>query len=696
MGANPRHPTERDEARPGARPRSAGGTGATAGVRRADAILGALGVVAVVAVVAVPYLSVFGDRGLVVPIGADTTTYIWRANVVIAEGLNALPGSSPYPFDANTSNPDRTGLPILAAAVDAVTGVDPWRLSFVLPAVGAVVAALAAGAVGVAGHGDPRWSFAVYGLALGLSAPLVLAANGYLDSLLVYGTLLAATTVALVAVDGRPGVAAAGMLLAASFTIHWFFAVLFAAILLGFAALLAPGSIRSMRRGAGALQTPSARVGASALLGSGLGFGFMLLTPGAQAYTARTHGGYREKLDVWLDLLRLPTVGLAAALGVAGLALDGHGDDDLGRPRRRRALALWAVWLLASAVAYLAFESGLTIPVQRLVGFALPLWVLAAAGGVWLIRAAWRWGARLVSPWVGGVAAGTALVLVSIGIVATYRTTERDWATHALPSFSDPALAASLRATAPYLASLPPSTPVVVPVDLPSAEQLFGVVPSLRRLRALAPPDRAADVLVYLGDAERLLAGEPTLRGDAAFDDVSRRYWAVVEPLLEGRQPVVLAVAPFTKGTRALAEANPEGVVTEGVVVLEGPDPPEPRPASPLPTPSRLELAGSAARVLALLAIVGAGWAFALLGVDRLARVALAPAAGMAALALVGLGAGRAGVPLGRSVAVPVAAAVLGWVVAGSLLLRRRRGGRRDPASAAAPDPVGAGPGRSP
>jgi hypothetical protein len=692
---NPPHPTDRDEASSGAQPGWGAGTGARARVRTTDAILGGLGVVAVVVIVAVPYLSVFGDRGLVVPIGADTTTYIWRSNVVIAEGLNALPGSSPYPFDANTSNPDRTGLPVLAAAVDATTGIDPWRLSFVLPAVCAVIAALAAGAVGVAGHGDPRWSFAVYGLALGLSAPLVLAANGYLDNLLVYGTLLAATAVALVAADGRPGVAGAAFLLAASFTIHWFFAALFAAILLGSAALLAPGSVRSVRRGARVLETPSGRVGAAALLGSGLGFGFMLLTPGSQAYTTRTYRGYREKLDVWLELLRFPTVGLAAALGVAGLASDGRGDDDPGRPRRRRALALWAVWLLTVAVAYIAFEVGVTIPVQRIVGFALPLWVLAAAGGVWLTRAAWRWGTR-PSQWLGVVAAGTAIVVVIIGIAATYRTVERDLEGHVLPSFSDPALAATLTATAPYLASLPPSTPVVVPVDLPSAEQLFGVVPSFRRLRALAPPDRAEDVLVYLGDPERLLAGEPTTRGDPEFDDVSLRYWAVLEPLLEGRQAVVLAVAPFTKGVRALSEANPEGVVTEGVVVLEGPDPPGPRAAEPLRTPSGLELAGNAARVFLLLAIVGAGWAFALLGMEPLSRAALAPAAGVAALALVGFIAGRAGVPLGRSAAAPLIAALLGWGVAGSHLLRRRRRDRRDPPSAAAPDPVRASPGRSP
>ncbi len=658
-----------------------------------DTLLGALGVVAVVAVVAVLYLSVFPDQGLTVPVGADSTTYIWRSNVVIAEGLNALPGSSPYPFDANTSNPDRAGLPVLAAVVDAGTGVDPWRLAFVLPAVGAVIAALSAGAVGVAGHGDPRWSFVVYGLALGLSAPLALAANGYLDNLLVYGTLMAAAAVALAAADGRPGIAGAASLLAASFTIHWFFAALFAAILVGFAALLAPGSIRSVRQGARVAETPSARVGATALLGGGLGLGSMLLTPGSQVYTARTHSGYAEKLEVWLELLRFPIVAVPAAVGAVGLVLD---DGETRRPRRRRALALWAAWLVACAGAYIAFESGLSIPVQRLVGFALPLWVLAAAAGVWLIRTAWRWAAR-VSPWLGAAGAGAALVVVAVGLVATYRTAERDWESHALPSFSDASLAASLAATAPYLASLPPETPVVVPVDLRSPEALFGVVPSFRRLRALAPPDRTSDVLVYLGDPERLLVGEPTLRGDPAFDAVSRRYFAALEPILEGRQPVVLAVAPFTKGTQALANANPDGVVTEGVVVLAGPEPSGPRAATPLATPSFGELAGDAARVLLLLAIVGIGWAFGLLGLDPLARAALAPAAGVAALAVVGLLAGRAGVPLGRSVAVPVAATALGWAVAGFLLFRRRRAARRDrPSGPVAPDPVRAGHGGSP
>src|SRR5437764_6793655 len=98
------------------------------------------------------------------PVGADTSTYLWRARLAGALGLNAIPGSSPFEFHANSANPDRLGLPAMAAVLRWTTHVDPLRLMFVLPAVCAVVLGFATWAVGRAA-GAPRWAAAGWGIA---------------------------------------------------------------------------------------------------------------------------------------------------------------------------------------------------------------------------------------------------------------------------------------------------------------------------------------------------------------------------------------------------------------------------------------------------------------------------------------------------------------------------------------------------
>jgi hypothetical protein len=620
--------------------------GARAIVVAADVVLGLAGIALILLLVPRFYLSIYPRNGWAVPVGSDTPTYVWRSNVVIAEGLNALPDSSPFPFDGNTSNPDRPGYPVLAAIIDSVTGVDPWRLAFVLPAVCGTTIALAACAVAVGGVGEPRWSFAIYGPALGLAAVVSLTANGYLDNLVVDGTLVAAAAAALVVADDRPAVGGAAVLLAASFALHWMFAALFTAILLGFALVLVPASFRASRRGIGITHTPSARIGAVAVLGGGLGVGSMLWMPGFQLYTSRTHTDFKEKLDTWLPYLRLPSTATAALVGAVGLSTGRDG-------RRLRALALWGTWLLACAAALLAFHRGITLPAQRIVGFALPLWLAAAAAGTWLIRAAWRLASRSAA-WLGVLALVPAVAVVAIALVYAYRIAGPAWE-HATPVVPEP-LVESMRAAGPYLDGLPPGTPIVVPVTTGQAGTVFGAVPAFRRLRALAPAERASDLEVYLGDPVDLAAGKPTLRPDIpGYDAASLRYWRALEPALAGRTPVVLAISPFTKETARLSDERPEAVVAPGIVVIEGPLPGSAAAAAPLAVPTLGALTDDAARVLLLVTLVGLGWSVGLVRTELLVRAALAPAMGQATLVVAGVVAGRTGISLAGSTGVRVA-----------------------------------------
>ncbi|MBI3648042.1 MAG: hypothetical protein HY240_04755 [Actinobacteria bacterium] len=638
-----------------------------------DFALGIAGIVLILAVVPRFYLSIYPRHSFAVPIGSDTPTYVWRSNVVIAGGLNALPGSSPFRTEANTSNADRPGYPVLAAITQAATGVDPWRLAFVVPAVGATTIALAAGAAGVGGSGEPRWSFAIYGLALGLAAPVVLSANGHLDNTLVDGTLVAAAAATLAAADGRPALGGAVVLLAASFLIHWMFAGLFTAILLGFALLLVPASVRARRRGTALLRTPAARVGAVVLLGGGLGLGGMWLTPGLQTFATRDRAGFRVKLDRWLPYLRLTRTVPAAGVGGLGLGVSRDG-------RRLRALGLWVAWLLPGVAAIVAFDRGLTIPAHRLGGFALGLWFLAAAAGAWLVRAAWR-GPGRISPWLGAVAVVPAAAVVAASLVYGYRVAGPAW-DRARP-YVDSASVASVRAAGPYLDSLPAGTPIVVPVETRALGQDFGLLPAFRRIRALVPADRAADVYVYLGDPANLLAGRPTLKPDVPeYDAVSTLYWEALAPILRAAPPVVLAVDGYTPGAAQLALDRPQDVVAPGVVVLHGPAPVTVARLRVPAVPTLSALVADAARVLLLVGLVGLGWSVGLVRTELLSRLALAPAMGQAVLVVSGVLAGRAGVALHGPSAVRLAVGVgaAGWLWTLASIGARRAMSRRVPA----------------
>jgi hypothetical protein len=83
---------------------------------------------------------------------------------------------------------------------------------------------------------------------------------GYLDNLVVGSVVVACGVCALLAADGRRAALGGGLLLAGAVIVHWDFAALFTAILVGLLVVLIPESVLAIRRGSPLLSTPSGGV----------------------------------------------------------------------------------------------------------------------------------------------------------------------------------------------------------------------------------------------------------------------------------------------------------------------------------------------------------------------------------------------------------------------------------------------------
>ncbi len=497
-------------------------------MKRAAQVLG------VVALVVVPSLLFLGryliDGSGIAPVGSDTPQHVWRSEVVAELGLDALPS---YEGSAHAlfTNADRPGLPVLLAILSSVTGADARELVYVLPALVAAAIASAAAALAGAIPRVPWWGIVLAGLVTGTSVQVVLAANGYLDQLLVEALLLAAAAAALRAAAGDGGRTLCAGCLVAAFLVHWQFAALFAVLLVLLVLACLPESLGGRREGRTFLDTPSGRVGVA--VGAGVGLGIVALVAGApgapRPATGLVRGTTADRQQA--RLYRLPAAVLAAALGAIALVVP------RGEPGRRRAAWLLIPWALLPAAAALVYAAGRTVPVQRILSFALAIPLLGALGAA--VAIAW------VRDRAGRLAGAAAAVLAAAALLASISIGWDVWRSRA--PWSDDRRLAEFRAMAEYLAEA--GGPAVIVVDdtplgstRPHGE--FGTVPVLRRIRAELPPGLALRTTVYLGDPDLLARRRPTLRPDVpGFDEVSRATWRAVSPLLadgsDHRHPAV-------------------------------------------------------------------------------------------------------------------------------------------------------------
>ncbi|HEX6580357.1 MAG TPA: hypothetical protein VF195_05750 [Actinomycetota bacterium] len=570
----------------------------------------------------------------VAPAGSDTSQHVWRSEVVAENGLEALPAFDGRSQALNT-NADRPGLPLIFSSLSAVTGADVRDLAYVLPAVLAAAIALAAAALAGAVPGVPGWGMALAGVSTGASVQVALAANGYLDQLLVEPLLVMAGACVLRAAGGGPGRALGAAALVAAWLVHWQFALLFT-VLLGVVSLASlPASLRDRRQGLPLIETASGRVGTTVVGGAGLGIAALLFgTPGIpHAPIGLSRGSVDRHLSDQLARYRLPAAVAAAMVGGTWLAVDGS------EPSRRRAGWLLVPWALVPAAAALAFAAGRTVPLQRALSFSLAIPVLGALGLVAAVL--WTRGR------FGSVAAGAVGLLAVMALIFSVTFAWETWRTRK-PWSQDQALA-EFRALGSYL--IEAGRPAIVVVDEGSgqekgAEGEFGTVPVMRRIRAELPAHLAMRTTVYLGDAEFLTEGRPTLRPEiVGFDEVSRETWLAARVLLAD-DPTIVVLRSHLNGFAEAIDAHPEWRTNGWMAVVAGPPPPIDPPVVP-ERPSSSALFAWWVSSLAVIALPGAGWSARFGGGPFGLRMALAPATGLAALVFIGLLVERLGVRTG-------------------------------------------------
>ncbi len=593
----------------------------------------ALGIAALVLVPSALFLGRYMIEGTgIAPVGSDTPQHVWRSEVVADLGLDALPS---YDGSAHAlfTNADRPGLPVVLAVLSAVSGADARELVYVLPAV--VAAAIASATAALAGSIPkvPWWGIVLAGLVTGTSVQVALAANGYLDQLLVEALLLAAAAGALRAATGGGGRALCAGCLVAAFLVHWQFAALFAGLLVLLVLACLPESLGRRREEGSFLDTPSGRVGVA--VGAGVGLGIAALFAGAPGVprppTGLVRGTSADRQQA--RLYRLPAAVLAAALGAISLVVP------RGEPGRRRAAWLLIPWALLPAVAALLYTAGRTVPVQRTLSFALAIPLLGALGAAAAIAWLRDRAGRLVGAAAAILAAAALLASISIGWDVWW--SRSPW--------SDDQRLAEFHTVAAYLADA--SGPAVIVVDdtpqtgsRPNGD--FGTVPVLRRIRAELPPRLALTTTVYLGDPDLLAQGRPTLRpGVPGFDEVSRETWRAVSRLLADDPTVVVLRSRFNGFGEAVRE-HPGWMTTGWMAVVSGPPPPSGRPITPArpPASSLVMWWGSS---LAIITLAGAGWAGRFAGGSLALKMSLAPATGVAALIVAGVFLERLGVRMG-------------------------------------------------
>ena len=548
------------------------------------------------------------------PHGIDTPGYVFRTRVVHDVGLNAL-----------ESFGERPGHPIVTSILRDVSGASPLDFARVNPAVFAIAIGAAGAALGAGVAGERRWVAVALGVGLGASPFVALTAIGYASNLLLDVFAVAAVALAVRVGTGGRGAAALVLLIGAAAIAHWLFAIGLV-LLLGVYAVAVFVFEWVRRRSGGSRSTHPARLVVVVGLGAVLGVLALRAAPELPHKVPSTRQDAAAKIAT-----RLPHMELAITIPLAGA---GAGIMLLsGRSASRRTavpLAMWAVVAPAGLFAWKVLD--MTIP-HRIVPFALGVPALivlgAAATRSWTDARASRPGG---ASWAtAGAVVSAVLVLAAAGWLAQLGS--EAWSDQQA-GFTQPQMeqAATLAA---YLETVPLETRVVVPVG-------SGIWRPLRALQVTLPIKRYETVdlwrVNFFGDSKefrRRLAEKFPAGTVAAY----LAGYSAQQPL---------------KGTK----------LGPGVILLAGPEPPQPLSVAPIEPTDPGELASLTAISVATVLIVGLGWTLVMTGLPTFAAVCLAPAIGIAVLSIGGLIVGRLGFPLGRGGGVIAALAIgaLGWV----------------------------------
>jgi hypothetical protein len=579
-----------------------------------------LGLLVPAVIVAAIYLMPFVRDPAELPKGRDTFGYMWRTDLVYEHGVEAL---DPDRSGLDGALGDRPGHPIVTSILRSVTGSSSLTMMWVLP--GALGAAIAVVAAGLAADGvrEGRRLSALAGVGVGGSSFVALTAIGYSTNVMFDVIALGVAALAICAAF-RPGlrdVFAGGVLLALGSLFHWPIALVFAAVLLVFWALLALRSVAWMAalQPAGAARRVAAIVGIAAALSIVV---FLLAPVRPSEPPGYPDAAIERKSDLRLPQMALALTLPAAAFGWAVLALR------RGSLQRRWSTALlgpWAGLALVGVVGW--YVIGVPTPPHRFAAFALGIPILIVLGALGLRR----W-------WMGKAGFVAALLIGTVATIALAVSGARAWS--AVEPIHEGLPFAQLATVRSYAAGLPNHTSLVLPLGLDGRREPVALV------RAGLAPDLYRRIVF---ERVRLADGLP---------DPSR--------------PAAVIFVDALIGQRV-----PQGATTlgPGVSLLSGPEPGPIEVGRAPRAPSALGLAALTLAASGVMVISGVGWAAALTTLPFLGVLSIAPAFGLGFLAWGGLVAGRVGVPVGGAggVAVFAVTAVVGAAVG---LVVRRRGGR--------------------
>jgi hypothetical protein len=559
------------------------------------------------------FLWPFVVNGARFPLGPDAPVYLWWTRLAGVDGLSAV---------------DRPGVPALALVLQGTLGLS------VVQATAAIEIVLGAG-IGLASAALVRRSTSAWGAALaGLLAGTfaVHLSAGYVATLTMAAALLAAGTLLD---DPRLRAAVlAALLLGGGGLAHPDFLWLSVAILLAAAAT----AWRSERTEA--FRIAGAAVGGGALLG----LGSLAVGPGAprldvdtskDAFLRRAGLGselrseYRERfVHRWTRYVEWVSVPLAIA---------GFGS---GRGSPGRILRVWFVVTFVGVVA--ALVTG-WLPPDRFITFGFAVPILAALGLMWV----WR---RLEQRRAIAIGAIGVLTLLMLGGSAIAWNRQE-------PFMSDEQVVAVSIANAAISTSVKPGTPLAFWVNEPDEAISFSATRAGNVIRAGVPPDRIRDVVVLV----------PPLTGGAdsperrALERLTAADLRAVESQT-GRTAKAFVLRPFD------AFDAPRGAIVIDPPVIDF------RPVDPVEPASAWDVAWASLATLALLSLVGFGWARMGLE-DPVRAAAVSPAVGAAALILIAVGLDALGISLGSTGGAVAASALAGGggYLVGFVLQRRAR-----------------------
>ena len=613
-------------------------------------MLGRLGgVVLPIAIVGGVFLWPVASGAQRYPAGFDTTKYIYRANAVAADGIDALDEIAPPALRLGT-NPERPGHPVIVSLTGSVLDMDTLEFATVTPAVMAVAIALSAGAFAVVLLRQPWWAFPLFAIATGASILVARTAVGSADNMIIDSIVLGLFVCSLAFADRQPGYAGALVLVAGATLVHWSFTLFALALLGGVGVVFLVPSLRHTRNGGSWGETPALRLGAVVGGGVAVGTASMFVAP---ALPQKIPWVEAERIEL-KNALRLPALRLPvwAVAATAGAAVSLSATDN----RRRMTSVLLIGWSATVLLAAVLFRMGWNVPPYRYATFALALPILATLFVTTLGTLIAR---RLP---ILGTFVGVSLAVAAVAWATSWSVDY--WRSQ--PSIPEEQFDQSL-AAGRYLGSTGEDRPVVYITSLPQI-----VFPD-HMLRAGVPPSFVDDVYVFPGTlrevgflqenpGEELLTPGPNRRSQAARELIADVF---------ARDPIVLFLSAFNEGRRA----PPSPEVQPGVFVVQGPS----GVTEPAASAGTNDDVVDALALAALLAVVGIGWSVALAPGDLLARAGLAMSFGLAVLALVGTVAGRLGLPLrGTSgMALVITIALGGWVVKAFDHLRARPGRHR-------------------